>query len=841
MRSRERPGLSRHVGAIREVADGAILASGHHAMVNLATTLDETCCELAASLRCNDHLEFAWSAANNCALRADKAILVTLIVREAVSNAVKYAHPTGIPGRITVACRQVSEGVIAIEVADDGVGLPEDFNPETDGAIGFQVMRALSLRLEATLAFTSTDLGLHMGLRLPLEVEVKAAKARNGPPERRSPGNQQSEGRPLDGSGARRGAVNVLVDTSEHKRVGSSSVRRMEGQVVLNQFTDRLFRAESLGDVFDAALDAIGRALGCQRASILLFDDAGIMKFAAWRGLSDGYRQAVEGHSPWARDTRDPQHICIEDIESADIPEPLKAIVKTEGIGALAFIPLVAKGQLVGKFMAYYDVRHVFNDSEIDLAVAIARQLGLSVERMRAEDAHRRAEEELSDFIENAPVALHRLGPDGVILKANRRELDMLGYDLDDYVGRHISEIHVSREAAADILKRVSEGEVLHNYEAQLRCKDGSVRDVLIASSVLWDKGRFVHARCITRDITEFKKADRAAHLLASIIETSGDAIVSKDLNGIVTSWNRGAERVFGYTAEEMVGAPITILIPPERGEEELGILERIRRGERVDHYETIRRRKDGCLIDISLAVSPVKDVTGRVIGASKIARDVTERKRLFARQELLTHEIQHRTKNLFAVVLAVVARSFAGKHTVKDAESAVLSRLHSLAQTHEMLIDKAWQGADLAEVVRTEMSPYIDRAQIEGPPLLLNAKMAQNFALALHELATNAAKYGALSNSTGRVHISWSVPKSNGSDKFTFRWKERGGPPVSQPTQRGFGTAVLVQVMSEYFEVPPRIDFAAAGLSYELKGSLDAVMTDERNVSLAGGAVESA
>ena len=217
-------------------------------------------------------------------------------------------------------------------------------------------------------------------------------------------------------------------------------------------------------------------------------------------------------------------------------------------------------------------------------------------------------------------------------------------------------------------------------------------------------------------DITDLKRADHAAHLLASIVETSDDAIVSKDLNGIVTSWNRGAERVFGYTAEEMIGKSITALIPDGRHDEEPEILARIRRGERVEHYETVRQRKDGTLIDVSLTVSPVKDASGKIVGASKIARDVTEQKQAQERQELLTREIQHRTKNLFAVVHAVVSRSFVGKYTVKDAEEAVMSRLRSLAQTHVMLIDKEWQGADLGEIVRVEMSPYAGRVQVEGP-----------------------------------------------------------------------------------------------------------------------------
>jgi PAS domain S-box-containing protein len=803
------------------IVTGAALKG--QALTNLAALLEDTC----ASLLYDGCLEFLWPVAENCTLRADKARLVQLIVAEAVTNAIKYTHPTGIPGRITVTYRPVPEGAVTIEVTDDGVGLPEGFDPATDGGTGFRVMRALSQRLEARLAFKSTCLGLRMSLRVPLDTgQVTHANAER-PNGERFPFVPYPT--PLfDASGKMTGAVNMPVDVSEHKRAERLLVQQMDSLTALYRFTDRLFRADSLGDVLDAGLDAIGQALGCQRASILLLDDSGTMKFAAWRGLSDAYRQSVEGHSPWGRDTRDPLPVCIENIQDADIAEPLKAAIIGEGITALAFIPLVVQGELIGKFMTYYDARHVFDDSEVALALAIARQLGFSVERMRAEDARRRAEEELSDFFENAPVALHRLSQDGRILKANRRELEMLGYREDEYLGRHISEIHVSPETATDILKRLSDGEELHNYEAQLRRKDGTVRDVLIASSVHWDKGRFVHTRCFTRDITELREADHAGRLLAAIVETSEDAIVSKDLTGIVTSWNRGAERIFGYTADEMIGRSITILIPPDRHNEEPSILERVRRGESVSDYETVRQRKDGSLVDISLTVSPVKDAAGEVVGASKIARDISEKRHALARQQLLTQEIHHRTKNLFAVVLAVVSRSFAGKDTVEDAKAAVVSRLGSLGQTHAMLIDKDWGGADLAEIVRAEMSPFAGRVQVEGPSLMLTARAAQNFALALHELATNGAKYGALSNATGRVQVSWSKRISNGLDLFTFRWQEEGGPPVSPPTHKGFGSAVLEQVMAEHFEVPPHIDFLPSGARYELSGPLDALTTDE-------------
>ena len=291
-----------------------------------------------------------------------------------------------------------------------------------------------------------------------------------------------------------------------------------------------------------------------------------------------------------------------------------------------------------------------------------------------------------------------------------------------------------------------------------------------------------------------------------------------------VSSWNHGAERLFGYTAEEMIGQPVTLLIPADRLSEEDEIIEHIRRGERVEHYETVRARKDGTPVDVSLSVSPVKDAEGRIIGASKIARDITERKQAEVRQELLVREVHHRTRNLFAVVDAVVWRSFAGKLTVKEAEVAVRDRLHSLAQTHTMLLDKEWRGVDLDEVVRAEMAPYAGRVAIEGPPILLNTQAAQNFAMALHELATNAAKYGALSDEAGQVLVTWSTSELNGRREFHFRWEERGGPPVAEPEQRGFGSAVLEQVMAEYFDKPPQITFASSGVTYELSGSLEAL-----------------
>ena len=242
--------------------------------------------------------------------------------------------------------------------------------------------------------------------------------------------------------------------------------------------------------------------------------------------------------------------------------------------------------------------------------------------------ALRRSEAVLRNFIETSTIGLHWVGADGTILWVNQAELDLLGYAREEYVGRNIAEFHADEPVINDMLGRLSRGETLRDYPARLRHSDGSIRHVLVNSSVLFEDGKFVHTRCFTRDVTALKQEQEANLLLAAIVDCCDDAIISEDLTGRITSWNRGAERIFGYTAQEAIGQPVMMLIPDDRREEEVQIFARLLRGEPVDHFETIRRRKDGKLLNISLTISPVRDRQGRVIGGSKTARDITESKR---------------------------------------------------------------------------------------------------------------------------------------------------------------------------------------------------------------------
>ncbi|SKB44472.1 PAS domain S-box-containing protein [Parapedobacter luteus] len=390
--------------------------------------------------------------------------------------------------------------------------------------------------------------------------------------------------------------------------------------------------------------------------------------------------------------------------------------------------------------------------------------------------------DELADFFENASIPLHWVDGEGIIIWANQAELDVLGYTKEEYVGLPISNFHADPETIQDILTRLSNNETLHNYSARLKCKDGSIRHVLISSNVLRTDGKFVHTRCFTKDvtsiveeekrrnslllqleesearlrmaitstnlgtwdwdtqtaniylsaegkricgfpseepvsfeklsdlihpddrqqvdqevkrstesgidglydiifrihrfddhrlcwvrvqgavyldakkdstrftgtmldITDIKQAEEKSAQLAAIIRTSNDAIISITLDGIVTSWNASAQRMFGYTAKEMVCQTILKIVPEDRQDEEAHILSRLRSGLEVEHFDTKRLTKKGNLLDVSLTLSPIKDAGGNIIGISKITRDITGKKQEERRKNdfvaMASHELK--------------------------------------------------------------------------------------------------------------------------------------------------------------------------------------------------------
>jgi PAS domain S-box-containing protein len=346
--------------------------------------------------------------------------------------------------------------------------------------------------------------------------------------------------------------------------------------------------------------------------------------------------------------------------------------------------------------IALVDIEAV-RDSEGNIVGAVNCFQDIS-ERKRSDEALRLAEQNLRDFVENANVGMHWVGPDGIILWANRTELEMLGFTSEEYVGRHIAEFHADKPAIEDILDRLAKAETLQNYEARLRCKDGTIREVLINLNVLWESGKFIHTRCVTRDVTDRKQAEE--------------------------------------------------------------------------------------------------------------------------REKILAREVDHRAKNLLALVQAIVQLTQAD--TVKDFKAAIEGRLQALSTAHTLLSQSRWAGASLHTLLADEIAPYkseeISRAHIDGPEVMLEPKSAQAVAVVLHELTTNAVKYGGLSVPTGRLRVEW----SRGETQLVLRWSEAGGPPVKPPTRKGFGTRVVGRIVQAELEGQVQFDWNPAGLACEIIIPLD-------------------
>ena len=248
--------------------------------------------------------------------------------------------------------------------------------------------------------------------------------------------------------------------------------------------------------------------------------------------------------------------------------------------------------------------------------------------RRAAEDALKRNRQELEEFFDHAPVGMRWDAADGTILRVNEAELKLLGYGRSDYLGHNIVDFFVDESAVRDILAMLNKGDTIENFEARMLCNNGAVKHVVINSNAMWEDGKFVHSRTFTRDVTEHRLTQMTLAYMAAIVESSEDAIIGKMLDGTMLTWNGGAEKMYGYKADEVKGKSISILIPPYRPDELPQLYEKIKRGDTISWYETVRLRKDHQIIDVALTLSPIKDAVGKVVGVSAIERDITTRKR---------------------------------------------------------------------------------------------------------------------------------------------------------------------------------------------------------------------
>jgi len=366
--------------------------------------------------------------------------------------------------------------------------------------------------------------------------------------------------------------------------------------------------------------------------------------------------------------------------------------------------------------------------------------------------------------------------------------------------------------------------------EAIAERPDGTRVPFLAYPTPLFDAtGAMVGAVNMLIDVSERIEAEGSEQLLAAIVASSDDAIVSKDLNSIVRTWNRAAEGLFGYSAEEMIGQPILKLIPADLQSEETEILRRIRAGERLEHFDTVRRRKDGTLVDVSLTVSPVRNRRGEIVGASKIARDNSERRRAQEQQRLILREMNHRIRNLFSIAGGLVTLTARYAVTPEEMASSIRDRMNALSRAHELTLPRVTadgatssQPTTLDALLHTIAAPYVEPGQevaerivVDGPEVVVGGSAVTSFALLLHEIATNAAKYGALSTSSGRVTAEWRIE----GEELSLTWREEGGPPVEgEPEATGFGTTLAEATVVGQFGGKILREWRPEGLTVQLR-----------------------
>jgi PAS domain S-box-containing protein len=377
-----------------------------------------------------------------------------------------------------------------------------------------------------------------------------------------------------------------------------------------------------------------------------------------------------------------------------------------------------------------------------------------------------------------------------------------------------IEELRANQDAA------VQRGETFRN-EFRIIRPDGKVRWILSIGGAVYDAATGKPNRILGNnvDITERKEAEeklrKSEQSLRDLLGALPAAIFVTDADSRVTYCNQTAVELWGKSPElgkdrwyELArpycadGTPSNLRDCPT----EIAL----RKGKAVRGCEAMLERADGTRISVLPYPTPIRDATGAIVGVINMTVDITERRELENHKNVLISELDHRVKNVLAIVSTVASRTQETSNSMSEFVAALDGRIKSMATTHELLSNRRWRGIPLAELARGVLAPYVtaNNAQVDGPDVVLSAEAGQTLAMVFHELATNAAKYGALSAATGRVSVNWSFRRNGHAEaSLCIQWEETGGPRVAPPTRSGFGTGVIREL-----------------IPYELGGTVDLI-----------------
>jgi PAS domain S-box-containing protein len=444
----------------------------------------------------------------------------------------------------------------------------------------------------------------------------------------------------------------------------------------------------------------------------------------------------------------------------------------------------------------------------------------------------------VSDLVlfDHASCGLALLADDGAIIRANDAFRLWTGYPSEQLVGMkfqdllttpgrmfyytHVDPLLRMQGAVYEIACRMKnqKGEAVPVYANFLRetAPDGGPAQINLSVFRGQDRAKYEE---------ELRSAKRRAEQLSSIVEASIDAIVSVDLDGVILTANNGFGEIFLHDPASSVGKHLRQLICPAEQQAEFEHMLDEARANRALRVETVRVRRDGVVVNVSLSMSPIRNDFGEVRAASVIYRDITERVRAAEHIGFLMNEVNHRSKNLLAVVQGIARQTGRRAKSVSAFLDQFSARLSAMAASHDLLVSRDWSGVELHDLVKEQLrhvgEAVEEQVTLDGPLLKLSPRAAEAIGLALHELSTNAVKYGALSHAAGRVTLTWSV--SDGS--FALTWTESGGPAVAPPTEKGFGSSLLERLAPQSVGGTGAIAYEVAGLAYRLVAQSNVIL----------------
>ena len=449
----------------------------------------------------------------------------------------------------------------------------------------------------------------------------------------------------------------AIIDLTERKRAEETRSEALRQQAALYELSQHHLEAKVLEEIYEAALSAILTALPCERAAILLYDQHQVMRFVCWRGLSDKYRKAVEGHSPWKPDVKSPQPVCVADVDLADIPKSLRSTIRSEGIRAVAFIPLLSSGRLIGKFMTYYNAPHHFTNDELKLATTIARQLAQTIQHRRDEEALRESEERLRAIVQEANAGMARYDAKGHIEFVNSRFCKMLGYKESELIGKTIRDITYvdDLETTTYALGRVlSKGEPAEIDKRYVR-KDGSIVWVNVCDAPERDAaGKPKSVVAVAVDITARRKAEEALRTKETELElmvTQTPFMLTRCTRDLRYRYvSRAYADLLGRRPEQIAGKSIGEILGKEGLEKIWPYIEKVLKGQTTEYEMEVPFQGVGSYW-LHSVYTPDRDAEGNVVGWFASLADVGRRKEAEAllqrSKELLEKRVRERTREL--------------------------------------------------------------------------------------------------------------------------------------------------------------------------------------------------